>query len=42
MDESVPEKYRFRLDDWDFLIVVGAYLRTLPKDIEKRLKSCSG
>ena len=41
VDEPVLEKYRFRLDDWDFLIIVGAYSRTLPKDIEKRLESCS-
>ncbi|MCD6349047.1 MAG: hypothetical protein J7L91_05405 [Candidatus Korarchaeota archaeon] len=39
-EDSVPEKYRFNLKAWDFLIVVGELPRDLPELIKKRLEEC--
>jgi len=38
--DPVPDRYKFRLDTWDYLIIVGKYPLCLLKEIEERLKAC--
>lgn len=39
-EDSVPEKYRFDLEAWNFLIVIGDLPKDLPMLIKKRLEGC--
>ncbi len=39
-EDSVPGKYRFDPEAWDFLIVVGEFPTELPEMIKKRLEEC--
>ncbi|MBS7625657.1 hypothetical protein KEJ51_01240 [Candidatus Bathyarchaeota archaeon] len=36
--EAVPEEYRFRLDKWSFLIIIGGCPKTMPEEVRSRLE----
>jgi len=38
---EVPERYKLKLSDWVFLIVVGSYPEKLPREMAERLKKCA-
>jgi len=38
---EVPQRYKLKLSDWAFLIVVGSYPEKLPRETAERLKKCA-
>jgi hypothetical protein len=36
--ESVPKKYKFKLNNWHYLIIVGQYPKYIRKEVKKRLR----